>query len=131
MALVSPSFCPVENHTPEGIALSEVNISLLSCSWGSSESATLENVLAADSSPRGLRQSLAQQHALEGEAGEGIGQDLEFAGYRGWSRAQEGSRNVGSRKNNSKRWDALPGEAAGPACLERVIAERSKQETTS
>lgn len=32
----------MENHTPEGIAPSEVNISLLSRPWGSSESETVE-----------------------------------------------------------------------------------------
>lgn len=110
MALASPFFCPMENHAAEGIASSEIHISLLSCPWSISQSATLENGLAADSSPQGLHQGLAPQHAFEGEAGEGIGQDLEFAGCRAWSRAQEGSRKVGRRRNNSKRWDALPGE---------------------
>lgn len=86
MALASPFLYPMGNYTPEGIASSEVNISWLSCPWGSSQSATLENVLAADSSPRGLKQGLAQQHPFEGEAGEGIGQDLGFAGCGGWSR---------------------------------------------
>lgn len=56
-----------------------------------------------------------------------MGQELEFAGCRGWRRAQEESENVGSRRNNSKRWD----EAVGPECLELVIAEQSKQENAS
>ena len=43
-------------------------------------------VLAADSSPPGLKQGLAQQHAFEGAAGEGIRQALGFAECRGWSR---------------------------------------------
>lgn len=80
MALASPFFCPMRDHTPEGIASSEVSISWPSCPWGSSQPA---DVVTADSSPRGLKQGLAQQRVLEGEAGGGMGQHLGFAGCGG------------------------------------------------